>query len=129
MIIYRYRTLDALNEMVYVSMLGDHHVVTCVDDYKAKFSQFDMHHVALCRIAEDMAMFLTDMLTDVMNITRPLDACHMRDMIKPPNEVTLIRIDKPFRSNGEAVAHIANPMEEILADVDYPTFITTVTLY
>jgi len=129
MIIYRFRTLGALNEMKYVTMLGDKYVAAVVDDYKAKFSQFDMHGAALRAVAEDMAVACMEKLIETMNIESSLDQCHARDLIKPPTEVQLIRIDKPFKDDAAASAHLEQPMEAILADTEYRAFSLTVSLY
>ena len=129
MIIYRFRTLTALNEMKYITKLGDKYVATVVDDYKAKFSQFDLHHQALRVVAEDMAVCCMEELIKAMNVESSLDQCHIRDLVKPPNDVQLIRIDKPFKDDAHASAYLEKKMEDILADVEYRAFTTTVSLY
>lgn len=129
MIIYRFRTLTAMHEMKYITKLGDKYVATVVDDYKAKFSQFDLHHQALRIVAEDMAVNCMEELIKAMNIESSLEQCHARDIVKAPNEVQLIRIDKPFKDDAHASAHIEKKMEDILADVEYRAFTTTVPLY
>jgi hypothetical protein len=115
--------------MKYVTTMGSTHVATSVDDYKAKFSQYDLHHQALRIVAEDMVVACMDVLIESMRIESCLDRCHARDLIKPPNEVQLVRIDKPFKDEAHAGAHLAKPMEDILADVEYRAFTTTVQLY
>jgi len=129
MIIYRFRTLSALNEMKYITKLGDRYVATVVDDYKAKFSQFDLHHQALRVVAEDMVVNCMEELIKAMNIESSLEQCHVRDIVKTPHDVQLIRIDKPFKDDAHASAHLEKKMEDILADVEYRAFATTLSLY
>lgn len=127
MIVYRYRTLQATNEMVYVCRIGDTQSHLIVDDYKARFSKFDLHGQAIVGAVQEIVGEAMNRLVDSFN-AHNVEACALRDLVRMPHEVQLLRIDRPFRTEEDARHHLLQDMCDILADTEYRAFTTTITL-
>lgn len=127
MIVYRYRTLESLHEMVYTCRLGNTHTMATVDDYRAKFSKHDLHGQAIRDVVESMAAAAMNQIVSSFGAT-DIEACDLRSLVRIPDEVQLLRIDKPFRTAEDARHYLAKDMRDILADVEYRAFTTTITL-
>lgn len=128
MIVYRYRTLDALHEMKYVTFLGDTTSTASVDDYRAKFSKFDLHGQAIRAVVEGMVGACMNKLVEAMQVTDCVQECELRGLVKVPHEVQLLRIGKAFHDEVAAAEHLRKDMGDILADTEYRAFTTTISL-